>query len=174
MSAGCLGGGVTNAYNIRTNATPEFRSDIPIEKVRSSAEVIQPGDNVRKVIDYLGMPQHKQEHLWEYSFQYGVPWQSNTPMASVSVWLDDDRVREVKVKYQPARTTVESAKTLLKPGMPAKEVRILLGTPEKISSRTWHYGWTYYGASKRLVVNVEFTDGETVAKVEVRSFIVCF
>jgi len=133
-------------------------------------DAIRPGDSKQKVISLLGQPrnQHKRKHFWSYFFAYGTPLADSTPLATVTVWFDGDKVRRVEVWFRPARDAVEWAKERLKPGTTAQQVRKQFGRPAKTEGNRWHYSWEY-GHNTEFWLDVTFAEDQTVTKVDVRS-----
>jgi len=147
-----------------------YRSDVSLTQAMGAEDAIRPGDSKQKVIGLLGQPrdQHKSEHSWSYFFAYGTPLADSTPMATVTVWFDGDKVRRVKLRFRPAREAVESAKERLKPGTTAQQVRKLFGRPRKTAGNRWRYSWEY-NRNTEFRLDVTFAKNQTVAKVDVRS-----
>jgi hypothetical protein len=89
-----------------------YRSDVSLVKAMTADAAIHSGDSRQKVIDLFGQPfdRHKEEHRWSYFYAYGTPHSDSAPMATVTVRFDGDVVRDVEVRFRPARDAVESAK----------------------------------------------------------------
>jgi len=147
-----------------------YRSDVSLTQAMGAEDAIRPGDSKQKVIGLLGQPrdQHKSEHSWSYFFAYGTPLADSTPMATVTVWFDGDKVRQVKVWLRPSRDTVESAKERLKPGATAEQVRKQFGRPSRSEGNRWHYSWEY-SHNTNFWLDVTFAEDETVTEVDLRS-----